>query len=256
MRLTPKGWQEFQHYKDRSPPWIKLHRGLLSDRKYMRLPTASKALAPLLWLLASESKSENGEFDASTEELEFRLHMSVKDIETGRKALIDKGFFIDASGVLASCQQVATPETEGEREERQRKEREEEERKLRAGTFEQFYSAYPRKDSQKTAKQAFDKAAIEDLSIVLADIEAKKRSVKWRESDGKFIPMAATYLNQRRWEDSTDEQLAPVITETAYQQSQRLKYEQIAPAIAARGPNNPNTFFDAIEVKPLEITNA
>ena len=127
MKLIPKNWVDHQHYKDRNPPWIKLHRKLLNDRAFMCLPLASKALAPLLWLLASESKSENGEFDASTEELEFRLHMSVKDIETGRKALIDKGFFIDASGVLASCQQVATPETEGEREERQRKEREEEE---------------------------------------------------------------------------------------------------------------------------------
>ena len=44
-------------------------------------------------------------------------------------------------------------------------------------------------------------------------------------------------------------------SETAYQRSQREKYEQIAPAVAARGPNNPNTFFDIVS-KPLEITNA
>ena len=41
--------------------------------------------------------------------------------------------------------------------------------------------------------------------------------------------------------------------ETAYQRSQREKYEQIAPAVAARAPNNPNTFFN---VATLEISNA
>jgi len=27
--LRVKNWGKFQHYKDRNPPWIKLHRGLL-----------------------------------------------------------------------------------------------------------------------------------------------------------------------------------------------------------------------------------
>lgn len=117
MRLIPKNWELFQHYKDRSPPWIKLHKDLLNDRVFMSLPTASKALAPMLWLLASESKSANGEFDGSTEELEFRLRMPVKDIELGRNSLIHKGFFSVASSVLADSKQSAIPEERrGERE--------------------------------------------------------------------------------------------------------------------------------------------
>lgn len=116
VRLVPRGWEDFQHYKNRCPPWIKLHRDLLNDRVFMRLPTASKALAPLLWLLASESA--DGEFDGSIEELEFRLRMPANEIAAGLKALIDNGFFIVASGVLAACLRVAIPEgeTEGERE--------------------------------------------------------------------------------------------------------------------------------------------
>lgn len=114
MLLQPKNWGIFQHYKDRSPPWIKLHRKLLIDRNYVTLPTASKALAPMLWLLASESK--DGIFDASFEELQFRLYISRKDYDDGIKPLIDKGFFIIASGMLAECYQVAIPETEGETE--------------------------------------------------------------------------------------------------------------------------------------------
>lgn len=112
MLLQPKNWAVFQHYKDRCPPWIKLHRDLLNDRVFMCLPLASKALAPLLWLLASESK--DGTFDGSLDELVFRLHITPKDYEDGLKPLIHKGFFIVASGVLADSYQVAIPETERE----------------------------------------------------------------------------------------------------------------------------------------------
>jgi hypothetical protein len=114
MLLQPKNWAVFQHYKDRCPPWIKLHRDLLNDRVFMCLPLASKALAPLLWLLASESK--DGVFDGSLDELVFRLHITPKDYQDGVKPLIDKGFFVIASGVLAECYQDAIPETETERE--------------------------------------------------------------------------------------------------------------------------------------------
>lgn len=114
MILRPKNWSEYQHYKDRNPPWIKLHRDLLNDRDFMCLPIASKAIAPLLWLLASEEKS--GDFNANVTELAFRLRMTEKEINDGLKPLISKGFFVNASGVLAECEQLAIPETERETE--------------------------------------------------------------------------------------------------------------------------------------------
>jgi len=122
MKLIPKNWAIFQHYKDRNPPWIKLHREILNDRVYMNLPIASKALAPMMWLLASESK--NGVFDGSLDELVFRLHITPKEYESGVKPLIDKGFFELASGVLADCYQDAIPETERETEKETKREAE------------------------------------------------------------------------------------------------------------------------------------
>jgi len=119
MLLQPKNWAVFQHYKDRCPPWIKLHRDLLNDRSYMRLPIASKALAPMLWLLASESK--DGVFDGSLDELVFRLHISEKDYQAGVKPLIDNNFFTVVSGVLAERLQTAIPETETETETKKEK---------------------------------------------------------------------------------------------------------------------------------------
>jgi hypothetical protein len=117
-RLIAKNWSEFQHYKDRSPPWIKLHKKLLDDRHYMSLPLASRALAPMLWLLASEST--DGSIDSDHEELAYRLRTNVREIAAGLTPLINKGFFSvmqPASGLLAECGQVAVPETEKRREE-------------------------------------------------------------------------------------------------------------------------------------------
>ena len=119
MQLTPKNWSHFQHYKDRCPPWIKLHKDLLNNRDFMRLPIASKALAPMLWLLASESK--DGSFDGSLDELVFRLHITEKEYHDGLKPLIDKGFFVSDSEVLATRLQDAIPERETETETKREK---------------------------------------------------------------------------------------------------------------------------------------
>ena len=121
MLLQPKNWAVFQHYKDRCPPWIKLHRDLLNDRVFMRLPIASKAIAPMLWLLASESK--DGIFDGSLDELVFRLHITEKEYQSGVKPLIDNNFFTVVSGVLAERLQDAIPETERETEVETKKEK-------------------------------------------------------------------------------------------------------------------------------------
>ncbi|MGA7810901.1 hypothetical protein, partial [Bradyrhizobium sp.] len=92
MTLTPKSWQSLQHYKDRSPPWIKLHRTLLDDFEFHCLPLASKALAPMLWLLAADY--EGGAITASHEEIAFRLRIAAPELQEALRPLIDKGFFI------------------------------------------------------------------------------------------------------------------------------------------------------------------
>jgi hypothetical protein len=116
VRLIPKGWRDFQHYKNRNPPWIRLHRKLLDDRVFHSLPTASKALAPMLWLLASESL--DGSINGNVPELAFRLRQSEKEIDAALKPLISKGFFVvqqDASSVLADCtENPPIPEAEAE----------------------------------------------------------------------------------------------------------------------------------------------
>ncbi len=114
MRYTVKNWAKFQHYTGRRPPWIKLYRDLLDNYEFMSLSLASKALAPLCWLLASES--DDGSFDGEIDRLAFRLRVDSKALAECLNELIEKGFIEGASVVLAECRQLATPETERETE--------------------------------------------------------------------------------------------------------------------------------------------
>lgn len=207
MILAPKNWESFQHYKDRAPPWIKLHKGLLDDRTFQRLPTASRALAPMLWLLASESK--DGAFDGTTAELAFRLRQSEREVDAALRPLIDAGFFVVVqrdSDVLADRQQLAVPETEAEREVETDQRQTPKAPKGADGRFEEFWKAYPNKTGKDAARRAFEKrkpdAAL--LAQMLAAIAAQKAGPKWLKDAGQYIPNPATWLNQGRWADGAE----------------------------------------------------
>lgn len=108
MIIKPKNWIDFQHYKDRCPPWIKLHKGLLDNYEFQVLPDASKALAMCLWLVASEHL--DGEIDADSTKLAFRFRQDAEKIKNSLKPLIDNGFFFvvqPASNTLAEGKQDA-----------------------------------------------------------------------------------------------------------------------------------------------------
>lgn len=111
-----KGWDKFQHYRDRNPPWVKLHKQFLDDFDFHSLPVASRALAPMLWLLASEHDNPKaGAIEWADSKIAFRLHMQLSEFVDAMKPLIDKGFIVTgqiASDMLAERKRDATPETE------------------------------------------------------------------------------------------------------------------------------------------------
>ena len=91
MKLIPKNWSEFQQYKDRKPQWIKLHRELLNDFAYSSVHINTKAVLPLLWLLACEY--DDGIIDASIEEIAFRIHIDENTVKKAVEELIERKFF-------------------------------------------------------------------------------------------------------------------------------------------------------------------
>lgn len=111
-----KNWQDFQHYKDRAPPWIKLHNTLLTSEVWVMGNDATRALVVASMLLASRNNANDGTFNGDPEYVKrFAYLNSTPDF----KPLIKYGFIEplhDASTVLASCN------TEERREEKNREE--------------------------------------------------------------------------------------------------------------------------------------
>lgn len=67
--------------------------------------------------------------------------------------------------------------------------------------FEAFWRYYPRGESKRTAIAAWDKLKPDDALIdtIARALKRQMASDEWQRGVG--IPYAATYLNQRRWED-------------------------------------------------------
>jgi hypothetical protein len=201
MIIKPKNWVEFQHYKDRCPPWIKLHKSILDNYEFHLMQDASKSLALCLWLIASEHLE--GEIDASLIKLAFRLREDEGKIEKALNELIEKGFFLmvqDASNTLAECKQVAP--LEEKRKEEKRIDKGEEERsgnKLPDG-FTKFWDTWPA-SSRKGAKSKCQKIwESKHLSAKTDEILAHVNFMRNEWKDPQFIPAPLTYLNQQRWD--------------------------------------------------------
>lgn len=214
MSLTPKNWADFQHYKDRSPVWIKLHRSILDNYEYHCLPVASRALAPMLWLLASEY--EAGKITASVDAIAFRLRMPATELADALKPLIDSGFFIDDSNVLAACYQAAIPEKETQEKtekdyepdgslSEQRSDVGEVEKKTRKKTkypddFETFWKSYPT-DSNMSKAEGFSewkKLSPEDKADAVASVPG---FCAYCDANKDYRPIHANrYLKKRRFE--------------------------------------------------------
>jgi hypothetical protein len=201
MSITPKNWKSFQHYKERTPSWIKLHKGLLTDFAFTRLPVASRALAPMLWLLASEY--EGGEITASLEEVAFRVHMSEEELLVALSPLIGSGFFV-------SSEVLAKPERDSSS--RRGEKRTIIEEKTFVATapkgnsdFEEFKKAYPRRAGNygwAAAEKKFNslvKTGV-DAKIIIAAAVKLCQTLRSRINT-EFIPMPASWLNS---EDFTD----------------------------------------------------
>lgn len=191
--LRVKNWEEFQHYKDRNPPWIKLHRALLDDYEFARLPDASKAHLMLIWLLASQS---GGRIPDDPKFLQAKLGL---DKQPDLQLLVEYGFLLLEQGASTPLQQAASVPLDLARSREER--REEAEENLRR--FGRFWLAYPKRVAKPDALKAWKKLALtfEQFERLMASLDAWKRSEQWTRDGSRFIPHPATWLNKRMFED-------------------------------------------------------
>ena len=80
--------------------------------------------------------------------------------------------------------------------------------------FLSFYEGYPRKEAKPDAYKAWSKLSPSNgvVKAIMAGLEAWKKNPNWLKDNGQYIPLPASWLNKRRWEDeittSKGEQLA------------------------------------------------
>lgn len=71
--------------------------------------------------------------------------------------------------------------------------------------FDRFWQLYPKKQGKGAALKAWKKIKMDKplFETILAKVrENIDRNQNWRRNNGQFIPNPATWLNERRWEDS------------------------------------------------------
>jgi hypothetical protein len=209
--FSVKNFERFQHYKDRSPPWIKFYNDVLDDYEFGRLPDASKAHLVAIWLLASRY---NNVIPHDAEWVARRINAtSPVDLE----GLARSGFIIAkqaCSKTLADCKQDACPETETETE----TETEEEKTPHRppAGGradeefFVSFWTAYPKRDGANPRKPARDrfrsacKSGADPDAIVAGAVSYRRHCEAKGIVSTPYVAQATTWLNQQRWLDEYD----------------------------------------------------
>lgn len=83
--LSVKNFEQYQHYRDRNPPWIKLYKSVYSDREFMRLPLEARYLYIGLLTLLSEC---NNRLVDDSEFIAHRLAMPESKVKANLELLL------------------------------------------------------------------------------------------------------------------------------------------------------------------------
>lgn len=200
-----RNWDKFQHYKDRNPPWIKLHTELLDNYEFSQLHDASKLLAFCILLLAARSDNKIPHDPAW---IQSRANLKQ---EPNLQPLFDERFIEwiqelpsteqDASSALAGRKQLAIPRAlaRGEAEESQSR-AQKVSRETDPDWWLDFKLAYPNRagDHGWRKAQKAANARITEGHAVQEFIDGAKRYAAYCAATGKigteFVKQASTFL--------------------------------------------------------------
>lgn len=204
MVIRIKDFSKFQHFKDRSPPWVKLYRDILDDPDWHELDGESAKILVMLWLIASEDETKQGLLP-DDRKLRFRLRITEKALEQSLTKLSHWLERVDIE-VISDRYHIDAPERAGEETEESRGEKEHcppSASESADDGFANFWEHYPKKVAKIQAMKAWKR--VKPCGQVLADLmvglEKQKDSCDWQKDSGQFIPYPSTWLNARRWED-------------------------------------------------------
>ena len=199
---------EYQHYKDRSPPWIKLHRRVLLSYEFSRLQDASKAHLMQIWLLASDLDNK---IPHDAEWIGGKINATSPVDLAALQALNFIELLQNDSATLPERLQDAIPERE-KRESREETKKEKEgdtsarppARQNAQLDFELFKSVYPKRSGAQPWSRAVKaaNARIKEGTPFEAMIAGAELYAKFCDAMGKtgseFVMQASTFLGPER----------------------------------------------------------
>ena len=180
--LQVPNWDKWQTYrKDRgTPPWIKIHRKLMTNPEWAMLSDSEKGALISIWLIAHAPTVRK---------------IALLDDEPDLNKFMDLGFLAQSGcqddNQMASCAQPNdAPETETETE------------YISADLahFDLFWEIYPRKLDKKRAEAKWKNLKSDERDSAIADVS--KRNLlgsSWGRDSLEFVPYAKTYLHGRNW---------------------------------------------------------
>jgi len=183
-----RNWREFQQYKDRFPPWIKLHKEILQSEDWVLWNDRSRVLAIALMLLAS--RTEEGTVPLNPD---YIKRVAYLNNDPDFDPLISCGFIEIVGDASEPYTTQASRTTEAEAEAETEKRRGE-------ISFSDFWGLYPRKTNKKNAEIKWKNLTVKNQKAAMAALP--EHIATW--DDPKYIPHATTWLNQKRWEDDLD----------------------------------------------------
>ena len=105
LARIPK-WDDFQHYKHRTPPWIKLHRSILDNREWSACSGEACKLLAECWLIASHGATP-GQIDGTLEDFAWKVRRPSDVVASLLQELAAQGF------ILLCTQHASAPLAEG-----------------------------------------------------------------------------------------------------------------------------------------------
>ena len=201
-----KDWKKFQHFRDRNPPWIKLHKQLIDDPDWHSLDAKSAKILVMLWIIASECKDLDGKLPP-IRTLSFRLRVTENAINDAF-ANLSHYLIQDDITLISSRYQLDAPETEKEAKTEKNGDIQTKKKLTTIQKAERIYNEYPKKVGRAKAIQSIVAALNDgaDANDVGDAVMAYAQAVsKWTKEERAFVPNPSTWFNQQRWLDDQTE---------------------------------------------------
>lgn len=176
-----KNWDKFQHYKDRSPPWIKLHNHLLDNYEFECLNDATKGHLLCIWMLASRTNNK------MIYEPAWIKRKIGANSQIDLKTLIDTGFI-----ELQGMEHDASKSLDSEEKRRDREETED-----NIDRFDEFWNLYDKKQQKPKCLSKWKRLNKSDRDLIFKKLPAYIKSTP----DKSFRKNPLTWLNGECWND-------------------------------------------------------